>query len=135
MFIQVFILYLISNIIQVDFLEMENQRLQNELETYKKEKLKLKRAINRNNPIEYVPIEEKETIDENNDELPKYRPKEQQFARYNTDSNASSLADSIVGDLDPETMERAALTESVCYIQTKNIKHNFKLITILIDFS
>ncbi|KAM7351647.1 uncharacterized protein ACRADG_004419 [Cochliomyia hominivorax] len=97
----------------VDFLEVENQRLQNELETYKKEKLKLKRAINRNNPMEYVRTETSETINENTDELPEYRSNDDQISRHMTDSNASSLADSIVGDLDPETIERAALTESL----------------------
>lgn len=106
---------------------MENQRLQNELETYKKEKLKLKRAINRNNPMEYVPTEQRETIGDSNDELPEYRPKDEHLARYDTDSNASSLADSIVGDLDPETMERAALTESVSFIKGNVFKNEMNL--------
>lgn len=103
---------------QVDFLEIENQRLRNELETHKKEKIQLKKDINRNHPVEYLKTEEiNRTViyDESTEELPQYR-KYDDISRSSIDSNASSLADSIVGDIDPETMERAALTESVCLI-------------------
>ncbi|XP_065356703.1 interaptin [Calliphora vicina] len=97
----------------VDFLEVENQRLRNELESYKKDKQKLRRAINSSHPMEYVQPAEREAVQDNYDELPEYRYSDDQASRYDTDSNASSLADSIVGDIDPATMERAVLTESL----------------------
>ena len=102
---------------QVDFLEIENERLRNELETHKKEKLKLKQKINSNHPVEYLKTTESagtQMFDESDTELPQYR-EYNGISRHATDSNASSLADSIVGEIDPETMERAALTESVCF--------------------
>ncbi|XP_037828834.1 intraflagellar transport protein 81 homolog [Lucilia sericata] len=95
----------------VDFLEVENQRLRSELESYKKDKQKLRRVINSNHPMEYIQTEERETVKDNYDEAAELRQSE--AATYNTDSNASSLADSIVGDMDPATIERAALTESL----------------------
>lgn len=83
---------------------MENQRLQEELKTYKKEKLKLRTTTNL--------YPGAQTIPEETEAPPEYREFEG-INRFQTDSMASSLADSIAGDMDPETMERAALTDSV----------------------
>lgn len=83
---------------------MENQRLQEELKTYKKEKLKLRTTTN------LYPGDQ--TLPEETEAPPEYSEFDG-INRFQTDSMASSLADSIAGDMDPETMERAALTDSV----------------------
>ena len=114
---------------QVDFLEIENERLRNELETHQKDKLKLKQEINNNHPVEYLRTTESDStkmFNESDMDQPQYR-EYNGIPRRAIDSNASSLADSIVGEIDPETMERAALTESVCfYIFVINYEKNQK---------
>ncbi|XP_013098394.2 uncharacterized protein LOC106081159 [Stomoxys calcitrans] len=80
----------------IDILEMENQRLQEELKSIKKEKLRLRTGIAAH-------------WDDGEDESNEFEG----APRFGTDSVASSLAESIAGDMDPETVERAALTESL----------------------
>lgn len=89
---------------------MENQRLRNELESYKKEKLKTTRARSiHTEESAQTEMSEKD----GSEEFSPYRLKNEKSCRLNLDSNASSLADSLKGDLDPTTMERLVLTESV----------------------
>lgn len=107
----------------MDYLEVENQRLRNELDTHKKEKSNIRSAINRSHPMEHVQPVDKQTVDDNCEEPPEYRENYETTSKYETDSNASSLADSLVGDVDPATMERSVLTESVSSRVNNNFSH------------
>ncbi|XP_061388191.1 flagellar attachment zone protein 1 [Musca vetustissima] len=88
----------------IDILEMENQRLKEELNAYKKAKLKLRTTPN------LYPDEHQDSVD--SEAPPRYCDLDN-TGRFETASIASSLAESFAGDMDPETMERAALTESL----------------------
>ncbi|XP_075151613.1 uncharacterized protein LOC142225677 [Haematobia irritans] len=91
----------------IDILEMENQRLQEELKSYKKEKLRLRTGI--------VPPQAEIPDNDDCEAPPRYNALDDTL-RYGTESLASSLAESIAGDMDPETMERNALTESLVHM-------------------
>ncbi|XP_073822030.1 uncharacterized protein [Musca autumnalis] len=85
----------------IDILEMENQRLKEELNAYKKAKFKLRTTANL-----YA-------HDSDDSEAPPKYTESENTERFETASIASSLAESIAGDMDAESMERAALTESL----------------------
>ncbi|XP_058977047.1 flagellar attachment zone protein 1 [Musca domestica] len=89
----------------IDILEMENQRLKDELAAYKKAKLKLRTTAN-------LYPDERDNSEEF-DAPPSYSELDDTERCPARSSIASSPAESIAGDMDPETMERAALTDSL----------------------